>query len=173
MYGSPGKKLLFMGSEFGQPNEWNFRTGLEWSSAERERNQKLSNFLKDLNLIYSSKKALQMDFTSDGFEWIDFRDSDQSIVSFIRKSRDSDEFLVFVFNMTPVPRYDYRIGVPVAGYYKEILNSDALEYGGSGVGNLGGLQSEDIEWQSRPNSIRTTLPPLAVEVFEYFPSRVD
>lgn len=167
MFGSPGKKLLFMGSEFAQPNEWNFRTSLDWPSADGDRNEKLTIYLADLNKIYTSKKSLQMDFSSEGFEWIDFHDSDQSVISFIRKSKDVDSFLVFVLNMTPVPRYNYRIGVPNAGYYQEILNSDASEYGGSGIGNYGGRTSEEIQCQGRPFSLNLTLPPLAVEIFEY------
>lgn len=167
MFGSPGKKLLFMGSEFAQPNEWNFRSSLDWPSADGDRNEKLTIYLADLNKIYTSKKSLQMDFSSEGFEWIDFHDSDQSVISFIRKSKDVDSFLVFVLNMTPVPRYNYRIGVPNAGYYQEILNSDASEYGGSGIGNYGGRTSEEIQCQGRPFSLNLTLPPLAVEIFEY------
>ncbi len=167
MFGSPGKKLLFMGSEFGQSNEWNFRTSLEWGNAQGEKNQKLSAYLSDLNKLYTSQKALQMDFSSEGFEWIDFRDADQSVISFIRKSHDSETFLVFVANMTPVPRYNYRIGVPNSGYYEELLNSDAKEYGGSGMGNYGGKKSDAIPYHGRPYSIALTLPPLSVDIFEY------
>jgi 1,4-alpha-glucan branching enzyme len=172
MFGSPGKKLLFMGSEFGQASEWDFRTSLDWANEEGERNKKLSTFVRDLNHLYTSRRAMQVDFSSDGFEWIDFKDTDQSIVSFVRRSGGDEAFLVFVFNMTPVPRYNYRIGVPKSGRYKEILNSDALEYGGSGVGNLGGVDSEEIQWHNRESSIKITLPPLAVEIFEYDMSRV-
>ena len=172
MFGSPGKKLLFMGSEFGQSYEWNFRTSLDWANSQGERNQNLTSFITDLNKMYGSYKALQMDFTSEGFEWIDFKDADQSVICFIRKCNDIDTFLLFVFNMTPVPRYNYRIGVPKSGYYKEILNSDAREYGGSGMGNLGGLNSENLQSHDRPYSINLTLPPLAVDVFEYFPNEM-
>ena len=168
MYGSPGKKLLFMGSEFAQFNEWNFRTSLDWANSRGERNQKTAVFLRDLNALYSSRKSLhELDFSYDGFEWIDFKDTEQSVLSFIRKPRVGDSFLVFVFNMTPVPRYEYRIGVPEEGYYKEILNSDAQEYGGGGIGNYGGVASDDVQWHQRPFSIKLTLPPLAVEVFEF------
>ena len=168
MFGSPGKKLIFMGSEFGQYDEWNFRTSLDWANSQGERNHKMSLFLSDLNAIYSSRNSLhELDFSYQGFEWIDFKDSEQSIISFVRKSKTPNEFLVFVFNMTPVPRLNYRIGVPQKGYYREILNSDALEYGGSGMGNIGGVHSDDIQWHGRPFSLNLTLPPLAVEVFEY------
>ena len=168
MFGSPGKKLLFMGSEFGQFNEWNFRTSLEWANAQGDRNHRMALLIGDLNSLYSSRKALHdLDFSYEGFEWIDFKDSDNSVISFIRKSKDSADYLVFVFNMTPVPRTNYRIGVPNRGYYKEVLNSDAEEYGGSGVGNSGGVHSDELQWHGRPFSINLTLPPLAVEVLEY------
>ena len=168
MYSNPGKKLVFMGSEFAQFNEWNFRTSLDWRNSLGDKNQKLMAFLKDLNALYSRKKSLyELDFSYDGFEWIDFKDTEQSVISFMRKSKESDDFLVFVFNMTPVPRHNYRIGVPQCGFYKEVLNSDAVEYGGSGVGNYGGVNTDEVQWHQRSYSINLTLPPLAVVVFEY------
>ena len=119
--------------------------------------------------MYSSAPEFHdLDFSYEGFEWIDFKDAEQSIISFIRKSGvDRKRFSVVVCNMTPIVRYSYRIGVPNDGFYKEILNSDAKEYGGSGVGNLGGVKSEVIPWHELPHSVNLTLPPLAIVVLEY------
>jgi 1,4-alpha-glucan branching enzyme len=169
MFTHPGKKLLFMGTEFGQRNEWNFRTELEWAEANHALNRKTSHFVKDLNRIYSSAPEFHnLDFSYEGFEWIDFKDAEQSIISFIRKSAgDTKRFSVVVCNMTPIVRYSYRIGVPSEGRYKEILNSDAKEYGGSGIGNLGAVKSEVISWHGMPHSVNLTLPPLAILILEY------
>ncbi|MGH2638803.1 MAG: alpha amylase C-terminal domain-containing protein, partial [Rhabdochlamydiaceae bacterium] len=163
----PGKKLLFMGSEFAQENEWNFRTSLEWSNAKNQLNSKFLKFVHDINELYRTKRALyELDSSYEGFEWVDFRDTDQSVIGFIRKPKDGSCFILAVCNMTPVPRYDYRVGVPEQGFYKEILNSDAVDYGGSGAGNLGGVSSEQVSWHGRPHSINLTLPPLGIAVFE-------
>ncbi len=166
MFTHPGKKLLFMGSEFGQRNEWNFRTGLDWYLASEPMNSSLQLYVKNLNQLYCKEGAMhELDSTYDGFEWIDFRDVDQSVISFTRKSKSGGSIII-VCNMTPIPRFDYRIGVPHEGWYDEILNSDAKEYGGSGIGNLGGTRSENISWNSRPHSLRITLPPLAISLFK-------
>ncbi len=167
MYGHPGKKLLFMGSEFGQINEWNCNWQLEWHLLSDESHRGLLKFIKDLNSIYKNEKALyEIDFHWNGFQWIDFSDHDQSIISFLRKSEDDREFLLFVFNFTPVPRFNYRIGVPQAGFYREILNSDSFEYGGSNLGNFGGINAENICFHGQPYSLNLTLPPLSVFILK-------
>ncbi|MDI6714893.1 MAG: 1,4-alpha-glucan branching protein GlgB [Thermodesulfovibrio sp.] len=167
MYGHPGKKLLFMGSEFAQINEWNWNWQIEWHLLDDEAHRGVTNFIRDLNSLYKKEKALyEVDFHWNGFEWIDFSDSEQSIISFIRKSQDKKDFLIFVFNLTPVPRFNYRIGVPEEGFYKELLNSDSYIYGGSNLGNNGGVWSQNYSFHGRPYSIELTLPPLAVLVLK-------
>ncbi len=166
MYGQPGKKLLFMGGEFGPRNEWNHDTQLDWQLLELPRHDGLRRLVQHLNYIYKNEPALwQLDDTYDGFDWIDFHDADNSVVSFLRKSRDGD-IVAFVVNATPVVRYNYRLGVPEDGFYREIINTDGETYGGSNVGNLGGVQSEAREWMGRENSIVIHLPPLATVAFK-------
>src|SRR5579872_843820 len=166
MFTHPGKKLIFMGSEFGQKNEWNFRTELDWKESKNPLNAGCSRFVQDLNKIYSSyEEFFKTDFTYTGFEWIDFKDAEQSTLSYIRKSNGN--FSLVVFNMTPIPRYNYRVGVPRSGFYKEVLNSDAKEYGGSGVGNLGGVKSEEVPWHGKTSSLRLTLPPLGLIFLQF------
>lgn len=166
MFSHPGKKLLFMGSEFAQRNEWNFKRGLDWHLLQLEPHQKMQLYVKDLNHVYSTYDALhELDFSPEGFEWIDFHNSEQSVLSFLRKST-SGKVLVIVCNMTPVIRHNYRVGVPLGGYYREIINSDAKEYGGSGVGNMGGVWSESIAAHARAHSISITLPSLAIVMLE-------
>lgn len=167
MYGHPGKKLLFMGSEFGQWNEWNFDRSLDWHLLQYEPYKRLQKFIKDLNEIYREEPALyEVDFNLYGFEWIDFHDYEKSIISFIRKAKDPNNFLVFVFNLTPVPRFDYRIGVPRVGFYREVLNSDAEIYGGSNLGNFGGVYVDNIPCHGRDFSLNLVLPPLSVLIFK-------
>src|SRR4051794_27675658 len=161
MYGHPGKKLVFMGGEFGQPNEWNHDTQLDWELLKLPRHYGLRRLVQHLNYTYKNEPALwQLDDTYDGFDWIDFHDADNSVVSFLRKSSDGD-VVVFIVNATPVVRYNYRLGVPEAGFYREVINTDGETYGGSNVGNLGGVQSEPDEWMGREHSIIIHLPPLA------------
>lgn len=161
MYAHPGKKLLFMGGEFGQWREWNCHESLDWHLLAYDSHRQLQRLVQDLNRVYRSEPALyEVDFSWEGFEWIDFHDSEQSIVSFIRKAQDPDDFIVAAFNFTPVPREGYRIGVPRPGYYREIFNSDAAIYGGANVGNAGGVPAEELPWQGRPCSVLLTLPPL-------------
>jgi len=167
MYGHPGKKLSFMGNEFGQFIEWNFKQSMDWNLLDYDMHRKLRDYVRDLNKLYATHKALyEVDFDYAGFEWLDCNDSDNSIVSFIRKGKSPEDTLVFVCNFTPVVRHDYRIGVPEAGYYKEILNSDSEIYGGSNVGNLGGIEAEQkqhLQWQY---SLSMQVPPLAVVVLK-------
>jgi 1,4-alpha-glucan branching enzyme len=166
MYGQPGKKLLFMGGEFGQRNEWNHDTSLEWELLKLPRHDGLRRLVQHLNYVYKGEPALwQLDDTYEGFDWIDLHDADNSVVSFLRKSRDGD-IVPFVVNATPVVRYNYRLGVPEPGFYRELINTDAETYGGSNVGNLGGVQTEDVPWMGREHSILIHLPPLATLAFK-------
>jgi 1,4-alpha-glucan branching enzyme len=166
MYGHPGKKLLFMGGEFGQLNEWNHDTSLDWQLLNLPRHDGLRRLVQHLNYIYKSEPALwQLDDTYEGFDWIDLHDADNSVVSFLRKSRDGD-VVAFVVNATPIVRYDYRLGVPESGFYRELINTDAETYGGSNVGNFGGVQTQDMPWMGRGHSILIHLPPLATVAFK-------
>ena len=161
MYAQPGKKLLFMGGDIGQWWEWNWNASLDWHLLEYEPHKKLHAFVRDLNALYRKEPSMhEVDFNQRGFEWIDFSDYERSIVSFIRRAKDPDDFLVFVFNFTPVPRYNYRVGVPKWGFYREILNSDSALYWGSNIGNLGGRHTEPVSWHGRPCSLNLDLPPL-------------
>jgi len=167
MYGHPGKKLLFMGGEFGQWIEWQVNKSLDWHLLEFEMHQKLQKYVSDLNLLYKSQPALyEVDFDSNGFEWIDFRDVNNSVISFIRKAKNPEDFLLFICNFTPVPRFGYRIGVPEYRFYKEILNSDSEIYGGSNFGNVGGIMAESKPWQGKQFSIDIILPPLSILIFK-------
>jgi len=160
MYTYPGKKLLFMGCEFGQGTEWDFDRALDWYVLDYPLHRGMLNLVRDLNHMYRDTAALhRFEFEPQGFEWIDCHDSDQSIMSYLRRAED--EICVVILNFTPVPRYDYRIGVPYAGAYSEGLNSDSDYYSGSNLGNGGQLIAEEIPWMGRPYSIRLTVPPLA------------
>jgi 1,4-alpha-glucan branching enzyme len=163
----PGKKLLFMGQEFGQRNEWSEERSLDWHLLQYESHKGIQKLVADLNRLHAEEPALhQVDFEWTGFDWIDCNDGDNSVVSFIRRARNHEDFLVIILNATPVVRGNYRVGVPVGGFYKEILNTDSANYGGSGVGNLGGLNSESSTAQERPHSLLLTLPPLSALVFK-------
>lgn len=163
MFAHPGKKLLFMGGEIAQWKEWNHDEGLEWFALEYPFHRGIKEWVKDLNHLYKSEPALhELDFSQEGFEWVDFHDWQQSIISLIRKGKEQDRVILVVCNFTPVPRYNYLIGVPEKGYWKELLNSDSEFYGGSGMGNSGGVQTTSIPWNGRPYSLSFTLPPLAV-----------
>jgi len=167
MCGHPGKKLLFMGGEIGQWDEWDYEHSIDWHLLQYEPHKKLQRYVRDINRFYKTEPSLyEVDFDYTGFEWIDFRDTEQGVISFIRKAKDTGGLLVFVYNFTPVPRFNYRIGVPGLSFYNEILNSDSSEYWGSGVGNSGGVQAEKEQWHGRQYSINITLPPLAVVVFK-------
>jgi 1,4-alpha-glucan branching enzyme len=170
MWGHPGKKLLFMGGEFGQWQEWNYRQSLDWHLLQPPNDAhhaRLRDFVRDLNQLYVQEPALSvLDYDSGGFSWIDVHDSDNSVVSFMRKSNNKQETLVFVCNFTPMTRSGYRLGIPYAGDYYEVINSDATRYGGSGVGNPQSMPSGPVPWQSCPHSILLTLPPLATVVLK-------
>ena len=167
MYTHPGKKLLFMGGEFGQWHEWDQDRSLDWHLTEYDFHKQLQQFVTDLNHLYQTEPAMhQVDFSWEGFEWINFRDVDKSIIAFERRAADSTQRLVVICNFTPIPRSGYRVGVPFAGFYTEVMNSDAAAYGGSNVGNSGGLPSDPIPWDKRPHSILITLPPLGVVIFK-------
>ncbi len=167
MFGHPGKKLMFMGNEFGQFIEWNFKQSLDWHLLDYELHGRLKDYIRDLNKLYTTHKAMyEIDFSYDGFEWLDCNDSDHSIISFLRKGSSNDDVLLFVCNFTPVVYNGYRIGVPYDAHYMEVLNSDSELYGGSNVGNLGGVHSEKIEHLQRPYSISINIPPLAMVVFK-------
>ncbi len=166
LYAHPGKKLIFMGGEFGQWKEWNHEHSLDWHLLGEPAHRGLQLWVQDLNRVYRSEPALyQQDFQSEGFEWIDFHDWEKSIVSFIRKGLNPSDTILVACNFTPVVRTNYRIGVPVSGFWREVLNSDGECYGGSGTGNCGGAESVAVEAHGRPHSISLTLPPLAVLFF--------
>lgn len=167
MYGHPGKKMLFMSNEFGQWNEWWVKQSLDWHLIGFPMHNSLLHFVKDLNHVYTQESALyNCDFEHQGFEWIDFQDVNNSIIAFMRKTKDQKDFLVFVCNFTPIPRFGYRIGVPEEGFYKEILNSDSEIYGGSNLGNYGGIQSDPVPWHGKSHSINMTIPPLSTVIFK-------
>lgn len=161
-YGHPGKKLIFMGAEIGQWNEWNFDNSLDWHLLDQEPHYKLKRYVSDLNAIYKAEPALhQVDYEWKGFEWIDFRDADNSVLAFVRRAKDVKDHLLVVLNLTPVPRPNYRLGVPTEGFYRELLNSDSDHYFGSNMGNFGGMHTERIKSHGRDFSISLTLPPLS------------
>ena len=160
-FGHPGKKLMFMGAEFGQWREWNHDGGLDWYLLQDPMHDGLHRWVRDLNRVYREQPSLhEVDFQGEGFAWIDCLDSQHSVVSFLRRARDPRDFTVMVVNFTPVPRERYRIGVPEAGWYRELLNSDAELYGGSNVGNAGGLAAEPVPAHHLPYSLSLTVPPL-------------
>ena len=177
MYAHPGKKLMFMGSEFGQWREWTHEQSLDWHLLEPANagdeshtggyHSEILAFVTDLNHLYAREPALfQVDFEAAGFEWIDCNDSDASVVSLIRRAADPSDEIIVVVNWTPVVREGYRVGVPAAGHYTELLNSDASAYGGSNVGNQGGLHTDNIPAHGRNHSLNLTLPPLAALFFK-------
>ncbi|MFL6539933.1 MAG: 1,4-alpha-glucan branching enzyme, partial [Chthoniobacterales bacterium] len=166
MYGHPGKKLLFMGGEFGQVREWNHDRELDWFLLQEPKHDGLRRLVQHLNYVYKNEPALwDLDDTYEGFEWIDFHDADNSSVAFMRKARNGD-VIVFVVNATPQVLHGYRIGVPEAGFYREIINTDGETYGGTNVGNMGGLEAAAQEWQGRRYSLQVEVPPLATIAFK-------
>jgi 1,4-alpha-glucan branching enzyme len=166
MYLQPGKKLLFMGGEFGQWSEWNHDVSLDWHVLEHAPHQGLKRWVRDLNTTYRAQAALhELDCEPGGFAWLDCNDAQQSTLSFLRRGRSDADQCVVVCNFTPMPRQDFRVGVPPGGGWREILNSDAGIYGGSGQGNLGRAELTAVPWHGHPCSILITLPPLAVVAF--------
>jgi 1,4-alpha-glucan branching enzyme len=162
MYSHPGKKLMFMGAEFGQHREWNYDRSLDWHLLEQPLHAGLKRFVADLNHVYTSERALhEVDTQQSGFQWIDCNDSDNSVVVMLRFAADRDDFVICVFNYTPQPRYDYCFGVPRAGTYTELLNSDGEAYGGTNVGNNGLVTTLPVPGHGFADSIRITLPPLS------------
>ncbi len=187
MYAQPGKKLLFMGGEFGQWQEWNHDTSLDWHLLDYPLHCGLQRWVRDLNTLYRGEPALhQLDFDPAGFEWVDCNDSEQSVITFLRKGKGGttsppapprvgegggerlalEDVVLIACNFTPVPRHNYRIGVPRPGRWQEILNSDAPLYGGSGQGNLGGVTAAPVPWHGRSHLLNLTLPPLGIVVFK-------
>ncbi|HEY7386915.1 MAG TPA: 1,4-alpha-glucan branching protein GlgB [Bryobacteraceae bacterium] len=166
MIGHPGKKLLFMGGEFGQWAEWNHDASLDWHLLQSPFHAGLLRWMRDLNTFYRGEPSLyEVDFDASGFEWVDCNDFERSVVSFLRKGKDPNNVTLFVCNFTPVPRNNYRVGVPFDVEWKEMLNSDAPLYGGSGQGNMGGATASPLPIHGRPYSLNMTIPPLAVVVF--------
>ena len=168
MYTHPGTKLLFQGGEFGQTSEWNFNGSLDWHLLEYDVHKGAQSLVRDLNKLYKKEPALhQKQFSHEGFEWIDHGDHQNSVMSYIRKGNDEKDNVIVVLNLTPVPRECYRIGLPKAGTLKEIFNSDAKNYNGTGDFNNKSLKSDEKEWNNRKNSIELSLPPLGMLAFKY------
>jgi 1,4-alpha-glucan branching enzyme len=168
MYAQPGKKLLFMGGEFGQWREWAHDDSMQWHLLQYLPHSGLQRWISDLNRFYRSHPALyQVDFEQAGFEWIDCNDVEHSVVSLMRRGRSPDDSVVVVCNFTSLTHFNYRIGVPRAGFWRELLNSDAAEYGGSGQGNMCGVEAAPIPLHGRPYSLTFTLPPLSAVFFRH------
>ncbi|MGZ8429380.1 MAG: 1,4-alpha-glucan branching protein GlgB [Candidatus Deferrimicrobiaceae bacterium] len=167
MYGQPGKKLLFMGGEFGQRREWNHDDGLDWHLLADPSHAGLSRWVEDVNALYRREPARhELDFDPAGFEWVDSHDAEQSVLTFLRKGRSTGDIILVVCNFTPVPRRNYRAGVPRGGFWREILNSDGQEYGGSGQGNIGGADAAPIAAHGRLHALTITVPPLSTVFFK-------
>jgi 1,4-alpha-glucan branching enzyme len=167
MWGHPGKKLLFMGGEFGQRREWSHEESLEWHVLQYPEHAGLRRWVSDLNRLYRAEPALyELDFEQSGFEWVDCNDNQQSVLTFLRRPREGGTPVLVVCNFTPVPRPNYIVGVPAGGYWRELANSDAVLYGGSGMGNLGGIEAAPVAAHGRFHSLAVTLPPLAVLMFK-------
>ncbi|MBD3299700.1 MAG: 1,4-alpha-glucan branching protein GlgB [candidate division Zixibacteria bacterium] len=167
MYAQPGKKLLFMGCEIGQWREWNHDDGLDWQLLEQPLNGGLRNWVRDVNGLYRTEPALhEIDHDPAGFEWIDGSDSENCVISFLRRGINDDDVILVVCNLTPIPRHNYRVGVPFGGHWHEILNSDAQYYAGSGQGNLGGIDAAPMSYHGRPYSLTIIAPPLSTVFFK-------
>jgi 1,4-alpha-glucan branching enzyme len=172
LYAQPGKKLLFMGSEFGQGREWLHEESLDWHLLGDARHEGIKRLVADLNRVYRNEAALHLgDLRPEGFEWVDCGDARESTLSFLRKSPGTDEVILAALNFTPMPRFGRHVGVPRQGFWKELINSDAREYGGSGQGNQGGVYTEPISAHGRPFSVRLTLPPLGAVILKSYPQQ--
>ncbi len=169
-FAEPGKKLLFMGDEFGQGREWDHDGSLDWDLLGSPMHSGLRRWVRDLNTLYRGEPALhELDCHPSGFSWIDANDSAQSVISLIRRGRSSEAIVLVVANFTPVPRANYRVGVPRGGRWAEVLNGDAPIYGGSGQGNIGGASTVPVSAHGHPQSLNLTLPPLAVIALRWRP----
>jgi 1,4-alpha-glucan branching enzyme len=163
MYAQPAKKLIFMGGEFGAWSEWYHETSLEWHLLDYPFHRGLQRWVADLNRLCTKEPAIhQLDFEPAGFRWIDCNDSLQSTLSLLRKGRSEENALIIACNFTPVPRHNYRVGAPAGGFWSEILNSDAPVYGGSGQGNMGGVEAAPFPLHGLSFSLNLTLPPLGI-----------
>lgn len=168
MYTHPGAKLIFQGGEFGQTSEWNFNSSLDWHLLDYEVHKGAKELVKDLNKLYKKESALhQKQFSAEGFEWINYGDNENSVISYIRKGVDEKENVIVVLNLTPIPRDNYRIGLPKAGTLTAIFNSDAIKYNGTGDFTNTNLTSNQREWNGRENSIELNLPPLGMMAFKF------
>src|SRR5512143_1758526 len=167
LYAHPGKKLFFMGAELGQRREWNHDWSVDWHLLDYAPHAGLRRWVQHLNILYRGERALhELDFDAAGFEWVDFSDADNSVITFLRKGKRAEDTVLVACNFTPVPRHNYRVGVPTGGFWKELLNSDAPEYGGSGQGNFGGREATPVPAHGRYHSLSLTLPPLGMVVFK-------
>jgi 1,4-alpha-glucan branching enzyme len=163
MWGHPGKKLLFMGCDFGQGDEWSEAKSLDWQLLQYPFQAQVQRWVADLNRLYRAEPSLyQVDFDWPGFEWLEVHDNENSVFAFLRRGRGPDDCVAIVANFTPVPRYEYRLGVPRGGPWLELLNSDAETYGGSNAGNGGVVWASDQPWGSLAHCLQLTLPPLGV-----------
>ncbi len=167
MYGMTGKKLLFMGGEIGQRHEWKHDSSVEWHELEHDSHRGMQNCVRDLNKLYAAEPALhELDSLPGGFDWVDAADANNSVLSFVRRAKTTDDVVLVVLNLTPVVRNDYRIGVPHPGFWKEVMNTDAKAYWGSNVGNNGGVFAEYVPCHGQPFSVVLQLPPMAVTFFK-------
>jgi 1,4-alpha-glucan branching enzyme len=167
MYGQAAKKLLFMGDEIGQRAEWSHESSVGWHLLEHESHLGLQKWVRDLNHLYRAEPALhELDCEPDGFQWVDCNDAEQSTISFLRRGRSRDDVILVVCNFTPIPRHNYRVGVPRGGHWREVLNSDSGEYWGQGFGNFGGVEAVPFGAHGQPCSLNITLPPLGVVFFK-------
>jgi 1,4-alpha-glucan branching enzyme len=171
MFGHPGKKLLFMGGELAQEREWNHDTSLDWHLLDDPMHRGVQALVRDLNRAYRELPALhQRDCEAEGFEWLELHDNEQSVLVFMRRAAAAAPDVVVACNFTPVPRYGYRVGVPLPGYYRERVNTDAALYGGGNIGNGGGVAADDVGSHGRSYSLSLTLPPLATVILEHHPN---
>jgi len=174
MYTQTAKKMLFMGGEVGQRREWNHDASLDFHLVEQEPHRRLQRWVEDLNRLYKEEPALhEFDCEARGWEWVDANASDESVLSYLRHGEKDGETILVVGNFTPIVRHNYRVGVPEQGYWKEILNSDAVDYGGSGVGNMGGVEAAPVPAHGRPFSLTLSLPPLGMMLFKRVPTVED
>jgi len=164
MWTHPGKKLLFMGGEFGQEREWSHATSLDWHLLEDAGHAGVQDLVRDLNRVYREQRALWgLDFDSEGFYWLEANDADANVVAFARQTRGGEDVLVCVCNLSPIPRHGYRVGLPRPGRWREVLNTDEERYGGSGVTNGGFVEADaGCPWHEQPQSAVIDLPPLGV-----------